>query len=125
MAPAALPAEGIATFLTPSSTHIEIAQDNPRALNDPVGLIPSSFTHTSDAPSREPRRLVWISGVIPSPSETMAAGFETGSTGAYRHILEGPLGIQSRFQLSFAFSKSYRTNRGPPHSHRLWSWPAG
>ncbi len=82
IAPAALPADGIATFCTPSSTHIEIAHDNPRALNDPVGLIPSSFTHRSLAPSRAPNRLVLISGVMPSPRLTIAAGFDTGSTGA-------------------------------------------
>src|SRR5580700_5788982 len=105
-APAALPAEGIATLVIPSSTHIETAHDNPRALNDPVGLMPSSFTHRSLAPSRAPRRLAWISGVMPSPRLTIAAGFETGSTGAYRHMLEGPLAIQSRFQLSRAFLRS-------------------
>jgi hypothetical protein len=58
-------------------------------LNDPVGLMPSSLTQRSLAPIRAPNRLVWISGVIPSPSETIAAGFETGSTGAYRHMLKG------------------------------------
>src|SRR5580704_18228789 len=106
MAPAALPADGIATLLIPNSTHIETAQDNPRALNDPVGLIPSSFTHRSGTPSRAPRRLVWISGVMPSPRLTIAAGFETGSAGAYRHMLEGPLARSSRFQLSRAFLRS-------------------
>src|SRR5580700_8087076 len=106
MAPAALPADGIATLVIPSSTHIETAQDNPRALNDPVGLMPSSFTHRSCAPRRVPRRLVWISGVMPSPRLTIAAGFETGSTGAYLHMVEGPFAIQSRLQLSRAFFKS-------------------
>ncbi len=106
IAPAALPADGIATLVIPSSTHIEIAHESPRALNDPVGLMPSSFTHRSFAPSRAPSRLVWISGVMPSPRLTIAAGFDTGSTGAYRHMLDGPLGIQSRLQLSRAFFRS-------------------
>ena len=46
MALAALPAEGIATFRMPSSTHMEMAQESPRALNEPVGFSPSSFTHS-------------------------------------------------------------------------------
>src|ERR1041384_3546690 len=103
MAPAAFPAEGIATLVIPSSTHMEMAQESPRALKDPVGLTPSSLTQRSRAPSRWPRRFVLMSGVMPSPSEVIAAGFETGSTGAYRHMLEGPLGIQSRDQDSLAF----------------------
>ena len=40
MALAALPADGIATFLMPSSTHIETAQERPRALNDAGGIEP-------------------------------------------------------------------------------------
>jgi len=46
-APPAFPAVGIATFVISSSRHIETAQDSPRALNDPVGLIPSSLSHRS------------------------------------------------------------------------------
>ena len=71
MALAALPAEGIATFLMPSSTHMETAQESPRALNEPVGFRPSSFTHRSSAPMRAPSRRVRTSGVMPSPSETI------------------------------------------------------
>ena len=40
----ALPADGIARRPRPSSTHMETAQERPRALNDPVGFRPSSFT---------------------------------------------------------------------------------
>ncbi len=47
MALAALPAEGMATFRMPSSTHMEMAQASPRALNEAVGFSPSSFTHRS------------------------------------------------------------------------------
>ena len=43
----------------------------------------------------------------------MAAGFETGSTGAYRHMLEGPLGIQSRLQLCFGFFKIVADQQRP------------
>ena len=45
MALAALPAEGMASLRMPSSTAMETAQERPRALNEPVGLRPSSFTH--------------------------------------------------------------------------------
>jgi hypothetical protein len=78
---AALPAEGMATFFTPSSTHMETAQESPRALKDPVGFRPSSFTHSDSAPRREPRRRVRSKGVQPSPNETMDLS-DGGSTGA-------------------------------------------
>src|SRR5579863_5139631 len=86
---AALPAEGMATFRMPSSTHMEIAHERPRALNDAVGFMPSSFTQRASAPTRAPSRLVRIRGVQPSPNDVMASS-AGGSTGAYRHILEGP-----------------------------------
>src|ERR1035441_8886359 len=89
MALAALPADGMATFLIPSSTHIETAQERPRALNDAVGFSPSSFTHSCSAPMRAPNRLVRTSGVQPSPSVTTLAS-DAGSTGAYRHMFAAP-----------------------------------
>ena len=82
MALAALPAEGMATLRMPSSTHIETAQESPRALNEPVGFSPSSFTQSASAPMRAPRRAVRTSGVQPSPSETMDVCRAGGSTGA-------------------------------------------
>src|ERR1039458_2770670 len=92
---AALPAEGIATLRMPSSTHIEMAQAKPRALKDAVGFNPSSLTQSASAPNRAPSRLVRTSGVQPSPKLTIevSAG---GSTGAYRHMLEGPLATSRR-----------------------------
>src|ERR1700722_3145741 len=83
IAPPAFPADGIATFLTPSPTHIDTAQESPRALKLPVGLTPSSFTHRSSLPRRAPRRVVWTRGVMPSPSEIIAEGFDRGRRGAY------------------------------------------
>src|SRR5712691_8720634 len=119
MALAAFPAEGIASFGMPSSTAMETAQDRPRALNEPVGLSPSSFTHRWSAPILAPRRLVRTRGVIPSPNETIDSGFRGGSTGAYRHMLFGPSATRSRFQTRRVNSRSYRASRGPPQSHRL------
>ena len=43
MEPAALPAEGITISLIPNSRAREIAIQSPRALNEPVGLTPSSL----------------------------------------------------------------------------------
>ena len=81
MALAALPAEGMATFLMPSSTHMETAHESPRALKEPVGFKPSSFTQSDSAPRRDASRRVRTSGVQPSPNDTMDAS-EGGSTGA-------------------------------------------
>src|ERR1700745_488044 len=92
---AAFPAEGIATFLIPSSTHIDTAHESPRALNDAVGFRPSSLTHSESAPMRAPMRLVRSSGVQPSPRDTMDAS-AGGSTGAYRHMLARPFGTSRR-----------------------------
>src|SRR5947209_6184041 len=106
VAEAALPADGIATLAMPSSTHMEIAHESPRALKDAVGFKPSSLTQRSVAPTARPSRSMRIKGVIPSPRETIAPGLETGSTGAYRHIVDGPAAIHSRLQLERAFSRS-------------------
>src|SRR5665811_1913088 len=117
MALAALPAEGIATFLMPSSTHMETAQERPRALNEAVGLSPSSFTQSCSAPMRAPSRLVRTSGVQPSPSVTTDAS-AAGSTGAYRHMFAGPLAVSRRGQRCRMTARSYRTRSGPPHAQR-------
>ena len=46
----------------------------PRALNEPVGLRPSSFTQRSLAPIRAARRSAFMMGVRPSPRVTMCLG---------------------------------------------------
>ena len=63
------------TASAPSRTAADTAQVIPRSLNEPVGLRPSYFSHTS-APTRSDTRSARISGVEPSSSET------TGSSGA-------------------------------------------
>src|SRR4029078_10104297 len=75
------------------------------------------------APMREPRRLVRISGVQPSPSVTMEAS-EGGNTGAYRHMLPGPLETSRQSDLVRMASRSKRTSRGQPQWHRLAARPA-
>ena len=71
---AVLPVEAQTIAFAPSLTAAETAQVIPRSLNDPVGLAPSSFSHTS-VPARSDRRGAATSGVEPSSSET------TGSWG--------------------------------------------
>jgi hypothetical protein len=78
---AAFPADGMATLFIPNSRHIETAQESPRALNDAVGLSPSSFTQRSSAPIRAPSFWALNKGVQPSPSVKIEES-EGGNTGA-------------------------------------------
>ena len=50
-----LPVDAHTTALAPSSAALEMATVMPRSLNDPVGLAPSTFSHTW-APIRSDRR---------------------------------------------------------------------
>src|SRR6202022_3769411 len=87
-APAALPAEGIASFLSPYRRAMVTHAESPRALNDPVGLSPSSLMKILGY-----SRLASI-GVKPSPSET---GEASGRTSLYRHIVAvGPAAFSRR-----------------------------
>src|ERR1035441_9095737 len=90
MALAALPAEGMATFRMPSSTHMETAQARPRALNEAVGLSPSSFTQSCSAPMRVPNLLVRTSGVQPSPTVTTSIKDKNVSVGGGHHRRVAP-----------------------------------
>src|SRR4051812_1723261 len=109
----------MASLRIPNSLAIETAQESPRALKDPVGLSPSSLTSKSSAPTRAPRRGVEISGVIPSPSDTMEFPFTGGKTGAYRHMVFGPWAIASGVHVSRNALRSYKTSKGPEQSHKL------
>ena len=79
---AALPAEGMASFVSPSSFALEVAIANPRALKLPVGSRDSSLTHNALSPNRSPSRLAGTSGVVDSPKDTIFAGSITGSSSA-------------------------------------------
>ena len=67
-------------LLIPNSCAREIAADNPRALNDPVGLTPSSLTKSLSMPNFEPSLRADISGVQPSPNEMTFDESEIGIT---------------------------------------------
>jgi hypothetical protein len=70
-----LPVEAQMTASAPSAIAADTATVIPRSLNEPVGLAPSSFSHTS-APVSSESRGAWTSGVSPSPIVTSAS---TGS----------------------------------------------
>ena len=60
-----LPVDAHTTALAPSSTAMEIAMVMPRSLKLPVGLAPSTLSHTC-APTRSDNRGAGTSGVPPS-----------------------------------------------------------
>ena len=70
-----LPVEAQITVSAPLRTASLTAHVIPRSLKEPVGLAPSTFSHTS-AFTRSDRRSASTSGVEPSSSEM------TGSPGA-------------------------------------------
>ena len=81
-APPALPAVGIATFWMPSSRHIDTAQESPRALNEPVGLTPSSFSQRLSHSTRSAEAVQPVQRRPAFLSETMFSARRTGSSGA-------------------------------------------
>ena len=70
-----LPVEAQTTASAPSALAADTATVMPRSLNDPVGLAPSSLSHTSQPVSPD-RCSADTSGVSPSPIVT------SGSTGS-------------------------------------------
>ena len=72
-----LPVEAQITALAPSRTAADTAHVIPRSLNEPVGLAPSSFSHTS-TPARSDSRSASTSGVDPSPSDTTGSPVANG-----------------------------------------------
>ena len=88
----------------PSRTAAETAHVMPRSLNEPVGLVPSSFSCTS-APTRSDSVGAATSGVEPSPSVT------TGSPGGERQAVAVALD-QARHGASPNSSSITRIARG-------------
>ncbi len=87
-ATAALPALGTKNRRRPSSVARETATAIPRALNDPVGNPPSSFSATS-TPAASGTSRSGRMGVEPSPSVTIASERRTGRSSRNRQI-DGP-----------------------------------
>src|SRR5215213_5376139 len=76
------PVDAHTTALAPSSTALEMASVMPRSLNDPVGLAPSTLSHTS-APTRSDSRGAWTRGVAPSLRVTTGVWASTGRNSRY------------------------------------------
>ena len=64
----------------PSALPIDTAMTNPRALKEPVGSRPSSFTRISPLPNLLAILGSATSGVIASPRLTMSCARRTGSS---------------------------------------------
>ena len=77
-----LPVEAQTTALAPSSTALEIAIVMPRSLKEPVGLAPSTLSHTA-APTRSDSRGAGTSGVPPSSSVTTGVSSVMGRKSRY------------------------------------------
>ena len=82
----AFPAVGVTNPGTPRALARVTAALIPRALNDAVGLSPSSFTHSRATPVSPASAGASCIGVSPSPSDTGISLARSGSTGAYRHM---------------------------------------
>ena len=85
---AVLPVEAQITASAPSRSAAETAHVMPRSLNEPVGLAPSSLSHTSQ-PARSDTRSASTSGVEPSDSETTGSPGSNGSRSRQRSISPG------------------------------------
>ena len=117
----ALPFVGIAMRFTPSSLAMDTAITSPRALNEPVGSRPSSFTSSAPPSSRPfsaPSTGKSTTGVAHSPSDTQSSAARTGSSSRHFHSVGGLAASVSRVSLPFKAFRSYRTRSGLPESAR-------
>ena len=80
-----LPVEAQMTAWAPASAALEIATVMPRSLNEPVGLAPSYFSHTSQ-PVTALSTAACTSGVPPSRSDTTGVASVTGRRSRYSSI---------------------------------------
>ena len=84
-----LPVLAQTTARAPDSSAFATATTMPRSLNEPVGFVPSTFSHRSDAPIDAPRRGARTRGVAPSPNVSIGVAAVTGSTERKRSISTG------------------------------------
>ena len=83
-----LPVLAQMTARAPRAAAWVIATVMPRSLNDPVGLAPSTLSHTSQ-PVRRDSSAARSSGVPPSSSVTTGVAAATGSRSRYASITPG------------------------------------
>src|ERR671914_1228457 len=88
---AALPVDITVAVAKPNSFALEIPTLLLRSFNDPVGRTVSFFRYRLAIPACSPRRRALISGVLPSPSETMQDRSSTGKKSNQRQILRSRL----------------------------------
>jgi hypothetical protein len=80
-----LPVDAQTTALSPDWAASEIATVMPRSLNEPVGLLPSTLSQTSQLVCSL-SHCAATSGVPPSPSVTTGVSADTGSLSRYSSI---------------------------------------
>ena len=100
----ALPLVGMARRRRPSSFAMDTASASPRALNEPVGSRPSSFT--SNAPRLPSGRERGMRGVVTSPSEIRFTASRTGRSSRYRQNPSGRAARSSRRSARAMVSRS-------------------
>ena len=103
-----LPVDAETTALAPSSTAMEMAMVMPRSLKLPVGLAPSTFSHTS-APTRSERRGAGSSGVPPSSRVTTGVFSVMGRRSRYSSMTPRQPAVTARSPVSSARSPMTRS----------------
>src|SRR5687767_6027343 len=88
---AALPVDITVAVVKPSSFALEIPTLLLRSFSDPVGRTVSFFKYRLVSSTRSPRPRALISGVLPSPSETIQDRSSTGKKSNQRQILRSRL----------------------------------
>src|SRR5215208_4580397 len=81
-----LPVDAQTTASAPAPADMLTATVIPRSLNDPVGLAPSTFSHTSQ-PRRSDSTPASTNGVLPSPMVMTGSDSATGSHRRYRSMI--------------------------------------
>src|ERR1041385_8986166 len=100
----AFPAVGATRPAAPRARSRVTAALMPRALNDAVGLRPSSLIHIARTPAAFASVGVIMSGVPPSPRVAGSSLSRIGRTAAYRHMSQ-----RSRMADRSGHGESYRT----------------
>jgi hypothetical protein len=109
---AVLPVDAQITAWAPSRTAALTAQVMPRSLNDPVGLAPSIFSHTSQPASSDTNGAA-TSGVEPSPSVTTGSPSSNGRRSRKRSIKPG-MGRQNSSSMTRIARGAERMKSRPP-----------
>ena len=116
IAPAAFPAEGMISWVNPTSLALETAAAKPRALKVPVGFNPSSLMYKLGIPRDAPNREACSRGVPPSPNVMMSSGRDAGSNSEKAHMPACRPSMASRATSRFNRGRSYRASNTLLHA---------